>query len=279
MKKRVNHPAADNGAEGDDRFAGDRQFVVALHRGLEILRCFQPAGTPLDDAELARRSGLPKAAVGKLTHTLNRLGYLDAVGDSGAWRLGIAILGLGYGNVSGLRIAEAVQPFMDEVARAAGEGIMVALGRQEDLSMVHLACTRTAGMVTLQMNVGSRISLARSSMGRAYMAALAEDELDDTFAQLLAKYGSDRWPPLRDSIERSLADVRQHGFCVNLGDWRPDVHSVAVPFRIAESDMPALAFNCGGPAYLLPRERLEQDLGPRLVEMVTRIKALCAGTR
>jgi hypothetical protein len=34
-----------------------------------------------------------------------------------------------------------------------------------------------------------------------------------------------------------------------------------------------MAFNCGGPAFLLPREQLEADIGPRLVALANKVKA------
>ena len=32
-----------------------------------------------------------------------------------------------------------------------------------------------------------------------------------------------------------------------------------------------LAFNLGGPAYILSRERIETEFGPRLLEMVQKV--------
>ncbi|MDH3232081.1 MAG: helix-turn-helix domain-containing protein, partial [Alphaproteobacteria bacterium] len=55
--------------------AKDRQFVTALARGLEVLRAFQEGG-PLGNQEIARRTGLPKPTVSRLTHTLKQLGYI-----------------------------------------------------------------------------------------------------------------------------------------------------------------------------------------------------------
>jgi DNA-binding IclR family transcriptional regulator len=34
-----------------------------------------------------------------------------------------------------------------------------------------------------------------------------------------------------------------------------------------------LVFNCGGPSFQLSREKLEEDIGPRLVHMVSNIEA------
>ena len=48
----------------------DRQFVTALARGLEILRCFQAGDPALGNQDIAERTGLPKPTVSRLTHTL-----------------------------------------------------------------------------------------------------------------------------------------------------------------------------------------------------------------
>ncbi|HEX8478422.1 MAG TPA: helix-turn-helix domain-containing protein, partial [Telluria sp.] len=48
----------------------DRQFVSALARGLEILRCFRPGESLLSNSEMARRTGMPKPTISRLTHTL-----------------------------------------------------------------------------------------------------------------------------------------------------------------------------------------------------------------
>ncbi|MGE4281165.1 MAG: IclR family transcriptional regulator [Magnetospirillum sp.] len=274
MKKRVNHKSGE-GLETAQDFASDRQFVVALHRGLEVLRCFRP-GECLDDREIARRLDIPKATLARLTATLAAQDCLRR-DDDGKYRLGLGLLALGYGNLGGINICGAIQPFMDELAAYAGEGIMVALGGEDELSMVYWACTRNAGMVTLQTHVGSRISLARTSMGQAYLAGLDDDRRAALLARLRHKAGADSWPTIEANIGQSLAQVRQTGFCCNYGNWRSDVHSVGVPFSLKNSTLPPLAFNCGGPAYLLSRQRLEDDLGPRLVAMVSRLKSVCDG--
>lgn len=276
MKKRVNHKSGEP-ADGENRAAGDNQFAVALYRGLEILRCFQPDGAPLDEKEIAARAGLTKPSAARLIATLTGLGCLERRASDGKYRLGFGALGLGYVSLAGLRIVDAVAPFMDELAQRAGEGIMVALGLEDDLSMLYLACTQNAGLVTLQMRVGSRISLTRSSMGRAYVAGLTPPARDALLERVRARVGDERWPDTLTGLNQASAEIAGRGFCVNTGHWRPDVHSVGAPFNIGGPDMPPFAFNCGGPSYLAPRERLENELGPQLADMARRLTGLCVG--
>jgi DNA-binding IclR family transcriptional regulator len=272
MRKRT-HSVVDEASfrEDDEGVSGDRQFVVALQRGLDILRCFRPTDEALGNQELAERTRLPKATVSRLTYTLSKLGYLVYLEETGRYRMGVRVLGLGYACLSGLKIRETAMPYMQAMANHAGDGSLVSLGGRDDLAMLYIACARSAGMVSLQLNVGSRISLSRSSMGWAYLAAISDAERAELLPRLREKAGPERWPAIEGGIQRAAQEIRERGFCTNFGEWHTQVHSVAVPFRLPHQDMPVLAFNCGGPSYLLSKDRLENDLGPRLVELVRNV--------
>ena len=73
----------------------DYRFNTALARGLAILKAFGPDNRPIGNAEIAKRVGLPKATVSRLTFTLTELGYLKYDDDIGRYSLGPAILSLG----------------------------------------------------------------------------------------------------------------------------------------------------------------------------------------
>ncbi len=279
MKRRSAAASEGEGVDSDDPVPGDRQFVVALHRGLEILRCFKPADGALGNQDLARRSGLPKATVSRLTYTLSKLGYLVHLEDSGKYRMGAPVLGLGYACLAGLRIRETAQPFLQELADYAGDGVLTALGGRDEFSMIYIACARSAGMISLQLNVGSRISLARSSMGRAYLAGLSEHERAALMRKLRQRAGEAAWPRIEDGIFRAVEEVSSRGFYMNVGEWHPQVNSVAAPLRLPHGGEPLMAFNCGGPSYILTPQRLETNLGPRLVELANKVAAIGSETQ
>lgn len=273
MRKRSAAIVEEAGFREDDEGAGDRQFVVALQRGLDMLRCFRQTDTALGNQDFAERTGLPKATVSRLTYTLSKLGYLVYLEESGRYRMGVPVLGLGYACLAGLKIRETAQPYMQRLADEAGDGVMVSLGGRDALSMIYIACARSAGIVSLQLNVGSRISLARSGMGWSYLAAIDEAERESLMPQLRARVGEARWPHIEARLKRAAAEITTRGFCSNFGDWNPQVNSVAVPFRMPNRDMPVLAFNCGGPSYVLSQERLERELGPKLVDLARNVSA------
>lgn len=266
MRKRSPEP---NEETLDNEHAGDRQFVTALHRGLDILRAFRPDDhSGLGNRELAERTGLPNSTVSRLTYTLLKLGYLVYHDETGRYRMGVPVLGLGYACLGGLRIRETVQPHMQRLADECGDGVMVALGGRDDMKMTYIAAARaSAGMISLQLNVGSRISLARSAMGRAYIAGTDEHERAQIMQRVRDRTPAQHLAQLEDEIEDAAEQIRTRGFYLNIGLWQADVNAVSVPYRSMHGDTPMLAFNLGGPAYILPRDRLENDLGPKLVQM------------
>src|SRR4051812_7404599 len=102
---------------------GDRKFVVALARGLEVLRAFRAGDHLLGNHEISSRTGLPKPTVTRLTYTLTRLGYLTPVPRFGKYALAPAALALGYTALAGQGIRPVAQPFMQALADYSGGAV------------------------------------------------------------------------------------------------------------------------------------------------------------
>src|SRR5215472_5515110 len=82
----------EEAAEAEDDVG--RQFVVALARGLSLLKLFASPDAFYSNSELARLSGLSKPTVSRLTFTLARLGYLGCCANTGRYSLGTLALSL-----------------------------------------------------------------------------------------------------------------------------------------------------------------------------------------
>jgi len=252
----------------DDEETRDRQFVNALARGLELLRCFRAGDTELGNAELARRTGLPKPTVSRLTHTLTKLGYLAFSESRGTYRLAAGVLALGYALLSNLDVRQVARPYMQELSEYAQAS--VSIGARDRLSMVYIESVRSSANVTLRLDVGSRMPLATSAVGRALLCGLPQGERDYLLDHIRLR-DEENWPRVKVGIEQAFRDYQERGFVVSAGDWQKDVHAVGVPLMGADGER-AMAFNCGGPAFLLPRDRLVSDVGPRLVELVRKVE-------
>ena len=260
-------PSATPSASPDAEPA-DRQFVTALARGLEVLACFRSRDRALGNQEIARRCGLPKSTVSRLTHTLTRLGYLSQDADSAKYRLGSATLALGSSVLARMDMRQLARPLMQQLADATGT--MVSLGVRDRLSMIYVENCRSASALTLSLDVGSRIPLGSTAMGRAWLAVAPAHEREALIDELAA-LGAPDWAAQLASIEQSLRDYRSLGCACSFGDWQPDVNAIAVGIDPGRG-LPRMAINCGGPAFQLGAEFLLEQARPRLLEIAARLR-------
>lgn len=262
------------GLEPEENIGKERQFISALARGLEVLRCFRPGDRLLGNKDIAKRTGLPRPTICRLTYTLTRMGYLDYSEKLGKYQLGTAVLSLGYSLLSNLDIFNVAQPLMQELADYSNTA--VGVGARDRLGMVYLkGCFSTKATISLDLDSGTSIPIATTSMGKALLCGMPEQEREILMNHIRSENPKE-WPQRKAGIEKALRDYHEYGFCYSIGEWRKDVSGVAVPILPAEGSR-LYSFNCAAPSFLLKLQTIEEDLGPRLVNMVRSIEARVAG--
>lgn len=245
----------------------DRHFVTALARGLEVLACFRSGSKVLGNQELATRCNLPKSTVSRLTSTLVKLGYLTHDEDSGKYALGMATMSLGVGMLAKLDIREVARPFMQQLADTTQT--MVSLGVRDRLSMLYIENCRSEAALALSLDVGARIPIVTSSMGRAYLALASQQERDEIIERLSEL---DAWSrnEIIEGINRAVSDYRRLGCTCSFGDWQKDVNGIAVAFQLSPAQ-PIMVLTCGAPSTSVTAEYLLEEARPRLLEVVRKI--------
>jgi DNA-binding IclR family transcriptional regulator len=246
----------------------DRHFITALSRGLEVLACFKSGSRTLGNQEIAERCRLPKSTVSRLTYTLTKLGYLHYVKETGKYRLGTATLALGSAALGRFEVRDLARPLMQELADETGTS--VALGARQRLSMVCVEVCKSNAVLSLNMEVGMRLPLGSSAIGRSYLAVCSEAERVDLLEQL-KELDHISWPALKQGIDKALAMYAELGVCTSFGEWQPDVNGVAVAFHPGHG-LPAMAINCGAPAFKVSSEYLLEEVRPKLVNLVHKIE-------
>jgi DNA-binding IclR family transcriptional regulator len=251
----------------------DRKFVVALARGLEVLRAFTPSEGLLGNQEIAARTGLAKATVSRLTYTLTTLGYLAHIDRLEKYQLAPGALAIGYSTLANMRIRQVAKPHMQALANYTGAS--VALGTRDRLNAIYIEFCRGKSATLLRLDVGARIPLATTAMGRGLLAGLPAKDRQRMMREIARREGG-RWTKMRPGIERALRDIDNRGFSVSVGEWQSDINAVGVPLMPPDGSG-VFAFNCGAPAFHFTRAQLENEIGPRLLNMTRNIEAELRG--
>lgn len=250
----LSQPARRKRTAGVGEGANSPDFITALARGLDVLRCFRHGVTALGNLDLARLTGLPKPTISRITYTLTELGYLRYHPDTGKYSPGYGVLALGFGLLAGLEVRELAKASMTELARDTGGA--VALGAFDGDAMTYVEAIHGSSALYLRLPVGYRASLD-SAMGRAYLASLPAAVRDETVARLGPA------APSVDAIARARQELQESGCCFAIGEWQSGINAVAVPFTSITGEG-VFVMSCGGPASLLPEADLRTRVGPAL---------------
>ena len=166
------------------------------------------------------------------------------------------------------RIARPLLQALSEHTKAA-----VHLAVSDDLSMFIIDTYRHS--TSFVVDIGSRVPIATTSMGRAYLSGLPagvrRKVLDD-----LREASREEWPQLKKGIDEGLAEYEEHGYCLGLGDWRRELHAIAAPLLLPDAVEPVV-FSCSGAAFQLDPVVLRRDFAPRLLTVVGNVRSALSG--
>ncbi|KIN75427.1 IclR family transcriptional regulator [Sulfitobacter guttiformis] len=244
----------------------DRNFVTALARGLEILRCFRRGDLTLTNSDFSERTGLPKATISRLTHTLCELDYLVADARVGTYRLSAGVLRLGFSRLAAMDMRDRAKHEMHAL-RMEGPNpfVTVSLGEQHRTEVIYLATECSTEEVTLMVRVGTRLPLFRSAIGKAILAVTPEDRCEQIFGFARAE-GPEIEVAARERYKEAVSEYATYGYCLGYGNWRPDVNGIAVPVH-SLSDGRIYGLNVGGPSYRVKPKQLEAVYAERLLKV------------
>lgn len=242
----------------------DRKFVTALARGFEILRAFKPGGGPLGNQELSRITGIPKATVSRLTHTLSELGYLRHLKNEGKYEPTESILALGYAVLSNMLVRQIVHDPMQEMALQ--HNVSVALASRDRLSMIFVDVCNSRSLSTLHLEIGSRVPMPTTAAGRAFLAGVREPERQFFYERFEERLGTEEWGRLKVRVEDAIAQVQDRGFCYVEDEWHQGMRAVGTPLLSMDRHT-VMSMICGAPSFAVERDTLERDLGPRLTHL------------
>ena len=160
--------------------ARDSDFVQSLDRGLAVIRAFGPDRERLSLSEVARATGLTRAAARRFLLTLVKLGYVRS--DGREFSLRPKVLELGYAYLSGLALPEVAEPHLEELSAKLHESSSISV--LDGYNIVYVARVATKRIMTVAISVGTRFPAYAASMGRVLLAGFSEDEITEKLAAL-----------------------------------------------------------------------------------------------
>tara|TARA_Y100001935_G_C17285352_1_gene500016 strand:+ start:444 stop:1355 length:912 start_codon:yes stop_codon:yes gene_type:complete len=255
------------------RKAKEPSYIVpALERGLLLLQAFSKDKPVQSLGILAKELDLPRATTFRLANTLEHLGFLIRDEESGEYRVGAAALKLGWTYLTGLELPEIAYPFLSDLRYRTGASVHMSV--REGTEVVYVSRLAAQAALSSNIRVGSRLPAHASTMGRAMLQDLEDEDLFELYrgTRELAPFSLDTPPNVVALRDLLLKDARNDGVVVSRGYYEKGVVSVAAPIRDG-SDRVVAAVNITASADKFPDDVLNRMVKDDVLRCAARISA------
>ncbi|QDZ01434.1 helix-turn-helix domain-containing protein [Nitratireductor mangrovi] len=244
-----------------------RDLVGSLERGLAVMEILaaHPAGLTL--TEMAAEAGLTRAGARRFLLTLVASGY--AVQDGRTFRLSSRLLAVARTWLGGASLWTFAEPFMRAVSERFGEACSAAELSGEDV--VYVARVPGRHIVSIGLNVGTRLPAFCTSMGRVLLSGLSAPELDRFLAKADIRSLTPKTLTSRAALRSAILAAARDGHALVDEELEPGLRSIAVPVRDRSGAIVA-AINVSTQSARLSARQMTGDVLPVLRETATRIE-------
>jgi DNA-binding IclR family transcriptional regulator len=198
-----------------------------VQKALNLLEALVRSGQPRRLTELARQLGLTKPNVYRLLSTLTTLGYVKKDPATTLYSPTLKLWELGSLLVRDVNLVAVAQPRLRQLCDETHESVQLAVF--DSGFTVYVDKADSQHPLKAMTSIGSRVPASVTSTGKALLAWLPSEALDQAMQHLK------RYTPLtltrRKDIEDELAEIRSQGYAVNRGEFRVGVCGIAAPVR------------------------------------------------
>jgi len=241
--------------------------VQSLERGLAVIKAFDAGAPELTLSDVARTTGLTRAAARRFLLTLVDLGYVRT--DGKYFSLTARVLELGYAFLSSMTLTDVAQPHLERLSAEVHESSSVSV--LEGADIVYVARVAVSRIMTVTINVGTRFPAYATSMGHVLLAGLDADGLEAYLGQARLDRLTTHTLTSPAALRAELATVRDQGWALVDQELEEGLRSVAAPIRDRGGKVIA-AINVSTHASRTTRESVLDEMLPPLLAAAKRIE-------
>ncbi|HEY5876094.1 MAG TPA: IclR family transcriptional regulator [Ilumatobacteraceae bacterium] len=246
--------------------ASGSDFVQSLERGLAVIQAFSATRPRLTLSDVARQTGLTRAAARRFLLTLQQLGFVDS--NEREFYLTPRILQLGYAYLSSTPFWDLAQAHIEELVDQLHESSSISVLDRDEI--VYVARVPTKRIMTISLAVGSRLPAFATSMGRVMLADLPDAQIDAFLARAELTPLTSRTVTDAVALRALLLEVREQGWALVDQELEDGVRSIAAALRGADGRVLG-ALNVSAHATRTNLDALRKQFLPALLETTERI--------
>ncbi len=252
--------------------AGDPNFMASLARGLAVIQAFSQQRGLMSTSQISQRTGIPRAAVRRCLYTLNKLGFVSSA-DGTNFSVRPRILSLGHAYLASAPFGKAAKLVLQDLSKRLHESSSIAILDGDDI--LYISRAPTSRIMSIDLDIGSRLPAIFTSMGRVLLAHLPVQEQQAHLQRAKRVQYTENTLLTIEALRRELALVREQGYSIIDQELEMGLLSIAVPIKAPDGTVVA-AINIGAHAARISIEGMKQQILPELRNAACELALLLA---
>lgn len=202
--------------------------VRSLMRGLQIIEALSESGwTKVGD--LSTATGIDRSSTYRIINTLMQLGYVSRRSEDAALALTPKFAYLADGLKDDDIVTQLAWPALFELSRDILWPCDFA-SFESGRVLIRLSTHKISPMSIHRRMIGKERYLTRSALGTAILAAMSEEELENSL-EIIDRLGGVNADDVRDraSVHRLVETVRKRGYASSAGQTESKISAIALP--------------------------------------------------
>lgn len=216
--------------------------VPAIEKCFSILSLLAEAERPLGYSEIVRKLELNKSTVFNILHTLAAMDILEK-GPDGLFRLGSRLFILGNAAANGSELIQSVHPYLETVNNEFK--LSAFFGILSDMEVMIVDKADRANRIKISSEVGMRMPILAGVAGKALLAQLPEDTVNEILSELTPKRYTKNTIISRDLYKQEILNVKNSGIAYDREEYIEGLVAVAVPFNTYREDLKTVIWAVG----------------------------------
>jgi DNA-binding IclR family transcriptional regulator len=240
--------------------SADRYNVPGLARGLHLLMQFNRDERELSGAELSRRLGIPRASVFRMLFTLEQSGFLERCPDGVSYKLGLAVLRLGFELLASMELTEVGRPVIEVLRDRSGFSAHLVVRDARDVVFIAKAAGSNSMFHSIQ--VGARLPAHATVLGRTLLSDMDMNDLAALYPEKTLPAFTPKTPTSLPALKVLIDQDRDKGYGVSMGGYETGISTIAAPVFNEQGRVTAAI------SISVPSQRIEDEALLPLVDLV-----------
>jgi IclR family acetate operon transcriptional repressor len=238
-----------------------------VHKTLRVIDFLSSANREVGITEIARNLKINTTTIQRIVNTLHRSNYVQQNPGTARYTLGIRFLEISHHILHGLDLRRVARRFLEELRDRTRETVHLMI--LDGTMGVYIDAVESPQRVRMVSAIGTREELHCSAVGKALLAFLPDQKVNETIREQGLKRKTSRTITDPDELKRHLGQIKRRGYSVDNEEGEEGTRCVGAPIFGHSGEVQA-SISVAAPSYRLDLGNIPQ-LAPTVIEAATKI--------